>query len=315
MYAGYYRPNAVVLANYVCVDEDGGSGVASCVGTVPAGSPIDTSTIGVHQFQIVATDNAGNASTLTFFYRVMDPVTVSISSATVVENDSGKQAVKLALTMTNGFVPVGLQYATHPGSANTSDYTAKSGSLSFWKSKFTRGGTQLVTKTAQTIVVPLKPDTTVEGDESFTVDLQTFWPASTPVDVIDGTGTVTILDDDVTAGQRVSVSDVTAREGTMLFFVVSLATPAAGPISVPYSIAGDSATGGKKKAAGTDFVAKKPGTLSFSAGQRYKFVAVVGVNDGTAEGDETLRVELGTPTGGAVLHRAIGTGTILDDDT
>ena len=38
-----YPQNAVVNADYSCADESGGSGLVSCVGTVPNGSPIDTS--------------------------------------------------------------------------------------------------------------------------------------------------------------------------------------------------------------------------------------------------------------------------------
>jgi hypothetical protein len=314
MAAGYYRQNAVVLADYECRDEDGGSGIASCVGTVPDGSPIDTTTLGAHGFQIVAQDNAGNTSTLSFAYVVMRPATVSITSATVVENDSGKQNVKLALTMTNGLVPVGVRYATHAGSADTDDYTSKSGTLSFWKTKFTKGGNQLVWKTAQTITLQLKADASVEEDEEFTVDLTPLWSAATPVDIVDATGFVTILNNDVSAGQRVSVSDVTAREGSAMYFVVSLATPAVGTIAVPYTVAGDTATGGPKSAASSDFVAKKPGTVTFTNGQRFKFIAVLGRPDSADEDDETLHVTLGTPTGGASLHRATGTGTILDDD-
>jgi hypothetical protein len=313
-YAGYYRQNAVVIADYECRDETGGSGVASCVGTVPDGAPLDTTTLGVHAFQIVAQDNAGNTSTLSFSYLVADPATVSISSATVVENDSGRQAVKLAVTMTNGAVPVSVSYSTHARSADSSDYLTRRGTLSFWRTRTTRAGTSLVWKTAQTIVVPLLPDTTPEGDQVFTVDLVPLWPATTPVDIVDGTGTVTILNDDLTAGQRVSVSDVTAREGSALYFVVSLANPAATAITVPFTVAGDTATGGPKSAPGSDFVTKKPGTLTFSAGQRFKYVAVTGLADKTAEADETLHVMLGTPTGGAALHRPTGTGTIFDDD-
>ena len=58
-----YRHNAMVLANYSCTDEVGGSGLASCVGTVPVGSALDTSTLGFHNFEIVAEDNAGNVTT------------------------------------------------------------------------------------------------------------------------------------------------------------------------------------------------------------------------------------------------------------
>src|SRR5262249_41139396 len=146
------------------------------------------------------------------------------------------------------------------------------GTLSFFRVVTNKGGTSLKFVPKQAVVVPLLPDTAVDGEETFDVVLGT--PSSNAVDVVDGTGTVTILDDDVTAGQRVSASDVTAREGSTMYFVVSLATPAATTITVPYTVTGDTATGGPKTMVGGDFVAKSPGTLIFRSGQRFKYVTV-----------------------------------------
>ena len=38
--------------------------LASCVGPIPNGTPIDTSSIGKKTFSVVATDKAGNSATL-----------------------------------------------------------------------------------------------------------------------------------------------------------------------------------------------------------------------------------------------------------
>jgi hypothetical protein len=59
-----------VLASYSCTDQDGGSGLARCDGTVANGSPIDTSTFGTKTFEVRATDGAGNAATKTVTYSV-----------------------------------------------------------------------------------------------------------------------------------------------------------------------------------------------------------------------------------------------------
>ncbi len=72
---GHYVLDENVPASFTCDDplSNGvASGVASCVGDVPAGSPIDTSTLGPHVFHVVATDNAGNTYTGTQAY-VVDP--------------------------------------------------------------------------------------------------------------------------------------------------------------------------------------------------------------------------------------------------
>jgi len=67
---GAYTLNQAVPAGYTCADEPGGSGTASCQGTVPAGAAIDTASVGTKTFTITAADNAGNTSTASAAYSV-----------------------------------------------------------------------------------------------------------------------------------------------------------------------------------------------------------------------------------------------------
>jgi hypothetical protein len=60
-----------VAAGYSCQDETGGSGLASCTGTVANGALIDTSTVGSHTFTVTGTDIAGNSATSTSTYKVV----------------------------------------------------------------------------------------------------------------------------------------------------------------------------------------------------------------------------------------------------
>jgi len=55
-----YLVNQTVNASYACTD--GGSGVATCVGTVANGARIDTSSVGSKTFTVNPTDNVGNIS-------------------------------------------------------------------------------------------------------------------------------------------------------------------------------------------------------------------------------------------------------------
>lgn len=66
-----YTLNEVVNASYTCADETGGSGLASCVGTVANGSPIDTSSVGAKSFTVDAADNEGNTRSVTHNYNVV----------------------------------------------------------------------------------------------------------------------------------------------------------------------------------------------------------------------------------------------------
>ena len=66
-----YFLGQVVNAGYACEEEDGGSGLASCVGSVANGSSIDTSSIGPKSFTVNTTDNAGNTTSVTNNYSVV----------------------------------------------------------------------------------------------------------------------------------------------------------------------------------------------------------------------------------------------------
>ncbi len=71
-----------VNADFSCTDQTGGSGVASCVGDLADGAAIDTSAFGAQSFEVTATDVAGNDSTATASFTVVDAVdpTVRIDS-------------------------------------------------------------------------------------------------------------------------------------------------------------------------------------------------------------------------------------------
>ena len=58
-----------VLADFACTDA-GGSGLASCVGTVADGNSIDTSSVGSKTFVVNAADGAGNTASETRGYKV-----------------------------------------------------------------------------------------------------------------------------------------------------------------------------------------------------------------------------------------------------
>jgi len=64
-----YLLGSTVVAEYSC--SDAVSGVASCTGTVPSGSPIDTASVGTKSFSVTAADNAGNSATSTRHYSVI----------------------------------------------------------------------------------------------------------------------------------------------------------------------------------------------------------------------------------------------------
>jgi microsomal dipeptidase-like Zn-dependent dipeptidase len=82
-----YTLNQVVSADYSC--SDGGSGVASCGGSIASGSSLDTS-VGPHALTVHAVDNVGNATDVAHPYNVTygvcllyDPSKVKTAGSTV----------------------------------------------------------------------------------------------------------------------------------------------------------------------------------------------------------------------------------------
>jgi hypothetical protein len=74
-----YGVGEQVAADYSC--SDGGSGVASCVGSVADGAPLDTGSPGQKTFTVNATDNAGNPASKSVGYSVRDSSAPSIAFA------------------------------------------------------------------------------------------------------------------------------------------------------------------------------------------------------------------------------------------
>ncbi len=65
-----YPRNRVVTADFSCVDTAGGTGIASCDGTVADGQALDTASTGPKTFTVTGTDNAGNTTEVTHDYVV-----------------------------------------------------------------------------------------------------------------------------------------------------------------------------------------------------------------------------------------------------
>ncbi|HEX9888554.1 MAG TPA: Calx-beta domain-containing protein, partial [Nitriliruptorales bacterium] len=231
--------------------------------------------------------------------------TFSIGDAQIIEGDSGQSLVGLVVTL-EGSPPDGttprVSWATqddadgeHPAQAGT-DYVASSGVLEF------PSGT-----TEQTLAVPVRGDLATEFDETFLVEL------SEPdfVTIADGTGTVTIVNDD---GPRINVSDAAAEEpgaGTLASsatFTLSLSAPSTNKVTVAYATEDGTAT-----EEGGDYVGAE-GTAVFPAGTTQVEVDVPVLGDDEVEGAETFTLVLSEPVL-AVLSDAVGTGTITDPGT
>lgn len=112
-------------------------------------------------------------------------------------------------------------------------------------------------------------------------------------------------------GPALSISDVTLPEGnagtSTAIFAISLSSPTTDTVTVQVQTLDVSA------AAGSDYVALAPSTITFSSGVTTQMVSVVVLGDTVLEGTETFKVTLSVPLN-AVLSDGIGIGTIVNDE-
>jgi Calx-beta domain len=213
---------------------------------------------------------AASAPLLHIEYSLSGPVVgnVSITDVSVTEGNSGTSLATFTVTRT-GTAPFSVDYATANGTATAgSDYAA----ISLSTLSFAQG------ETSKSISVTINGDTTVESNETFSVNLtNAVGPGAT---IVDGTGVGTILDDDTAAAVgSISINDVSISEGnsgtSLATFTVSRTGTAA--FSVNYATANGTAT------AGSDYVAVPQTTLNFAQGETSKSISVTVNGDTAAE--------------------------------
>lgn len=247
---------------------------------------------------ITATATSASGDTSEFSASIMAEVdsVLTISDVAILEGNSGTKNAVFTVTLSSPQTStVKVNYATSNGTAIAgSDYTAKSGTLSFTP------GT-----TSRNITVSIIGDTVIEPDETFFVTL------SAPVNAVisGGVATGTILNDDILQ-PSISINDVSLLEGNSgtksAVFTVTLSSPFNQTLKVNYATANGTA------AADLDYTAKS-GQISFLAGETSKTISITVKGDTLVEPDETFFVNLSSPTFGT-LAKAQSVGTIVNDD-
>ncbi|HYC58411.1 MAG TPA: Calx-beta domain-containing protein [Thermoanaerobaculia bacterium] len=224
---------------------------------------------------------------------------ISVGDMTLAEGNGGTAnatfTVTLSVATTNA---VSVQYATVNGSATAgSDYAGASGTVHFAPGA-----------TSQTVTVAVAGDTSVEPDETFTLDLSN----PTNATLADGQGNGVIVNDDSPAVvPSISIGDATVTEGdsgaSSATFAVTLSVATTNTVTVSYTTANGSAT------AGSDYAAAG-GTVVFAAGVTMQNITIAVAGDLSVEPDETFTVALSNPTN-ATTADSQGAGLIVNDDS
>ena len=211
-------------------------------------------------------------------------------------SETGVQ-VTISVTRTGGTSgAASVHYATVNGSATPGqDYTAKSGTLSWAAGD----------GAAKTFTVSITNDAIPEGNETFSVSLDTAVAASLGAP---GSAVVTILDKSSTVQFIPSTLSVGEETG-MATLTVSRSGGAEGVASVSYATANGTAV------AGADYLAVN-GTLNWGDGDNAdKTISVPLINDSLTEPAETFAVTLGNPAGVLLGTAKVATVTLADGDS
>jgi hypothetical protein len=215
------------------------------------------------------------------------PASFVVSDASANESTGTITFAVLMTNSTQGTRTVNYATAADTASAGT-DYTSKTGALTF-------NG-----QTSKNVSVTIFDDTLNEADETFNLVL-----SNGTITILDDTGVGTIVDDD--AEPTISVSDATAAENNgPLAFTISLSTMSGQEVDVDYTTADGTAI------AGDDYT-QTSGTAVIPAGQTSAEIDVPVLHDATHESNETLTLDLSSPSNSSIVD-AQGAGTITNDD-
>jgi Calx-beta domain len=215
---------------------------------------------------------------------------INVRGGAMAEGDGANRNMVFNVSLSRRTaLPVTVQYTTQNGTATTADndYVAKSGTLTF-----PPGERQA------TILVPVKPDTRVETNQTFRVVFSNQTNALMPTP----SATATIRNDDAPSAAAVlHVGDVDCSPGYMATrhckVPVTLSKPRTAVTTVKFRTVDGTA---KTEAPGFDYFAAT-GTLTFAAGEVQKLITLsVTGNYTETELIERFFVDLHTPSGAAI---------------
>ena len=224
--------------------------------------------------------------------------TAGLATISVVRTNGNAGAVSADYTIVAGTATAG------------ADYTLANGTVSF-----------AVRETSRTFTIAIGDDTSVEGLESFTVELSNVkggaiisTPSSATVNIVDNESTGSAGSAGAaasSAGHEVAFNAgayaVSENIGTAN--ITLKRTGGTGPVTVNYALTNGTGI------LGTDYDTTN-GSVTFEASETSKTFAVTVKDEGVIDGSKTVHMTLSSPTGGAKLgNPATALLTIIDNET
>jgi hypothetical protein len=223
---------------------------------------------------------------------------IQVSNVTVTEGNSGQTPFTAQVSLP--YYPtaaVTVRVTATPGTADESDYVFATTELTFTGSAG-----------PQTVTGYVLGDTNPEGNEYFTLSATT--ASGSPVYLVGGYGTVTIIDDDQALASQLHVEGATLLEGnqgtTTAEVRVRLEPASSNTVTVAYQTQDITAS------ATFDYQGVS-GTLTFAPGDVLKTLSIPILGDTLPEPDESFAVVLSQPTM-ALLGTSRAEVVIANDD-
>ena len=224
---------------------------------------------------------------------------ISVADVTHNESNAGTTSYDFTVSLSNAsYQMVTVDYATANDTATApSDYTAvPTTTLTF-----------LPGETSMQVSVSVNGDTTFEGDETFTVNLDT----PTNSTIADSTGLGTLQNDDSQPTVQFALASSSGAESASpVHLAVSLSNDSVETVTVNYTVNVSSTA----TAAGVDYTLLGTGTLTFSPGETSHNVSLTVNDDSLDEPDETVVVDLSVPVNATLGATTQHTYTIQDND-
>jgi uncharacterized repeat protein (TIGR01451 family) len=240
----------------------------------------------------------GSPSSATLAIQDNDPEPIlTIDDVTITEGNAGTSQATFTVTLTGSTSQtVNVAWTLTGGTASCCgvDFSGPNGNLAFPPGVTTR-----------TIQATIFGDTRYESDETLNVTLF----GATNATISDALGVGTIVNDD--PAPSFAINDIIVTEGnggtSSATMTVTLNGLTDLPAAVTYATADGTAT------AGSDYAATGPATLTFNPGVTTQTLQVPILGDTPDEADETVQVNLTSPSN-ATISDAQGLITIVDDD-
>ena len=237
------------------------------------------------------------------------PGSIGAHTATILDDDSAPtitlDVVQASIAEGGGSFTLGATLSSPSGLAITATVAATGTALA--TVDFTQSGNTFsipAEATTASITVTILDDAIFEGDETITLTLDTATGATIGVPAA---RTVTILDDEPTPTVTFATASSFASEGAgTATIALTLSGESASAVSVPVALSGSATLT-------TDYSAA-PIPVIFPAGQTSATVTITIVSDAVNEIDETVVLDLGSPTGAGLGAIATHTFTISDND-